>query len=280
VPTAFAPLTSVIRALAMDAVQQANSGHPGMPMGMTDIAEVLWRRHSRHNPANPHWPDRNRFVLSNGHGSMLIYTLLHLGSYDVSIDDPKNFRQLGSQTPGHPEVGHSLGVETTIGPPGQGLANAVGTALAEQFKAAEFNRPGHEIVDHSTDIFLAGGCRIEGISHAACSPAGTPGLGKLTALHDDNGISIDAHVAGWFADDTPKRFEVHDWRVIATKGENIATRKASQNAIAAFAPRLPAGRASSRAPYRGWPLQRETRETWEKREFAVSGANMLDSTVP
>ncbi|SBT05715.1 transketolase 1, thiamin-binding [Candidatus Accumulibacter aalborgensis] len=215
-PTAFAPLTNVIRALAMDAVQQANSGHPGMPMGMADIAEVLWRRHLRHNPANPHWPDRDRFVLSNGHGSMLLYTLLHLTGYDVSIADLKNFRQFRSKTPGHPEVGHTPGVETTTGPLGQGLANAVGMAIAEQVLAAEFNRPDHTLVDHSTYVFLGDGCLMEGISHEACSLAGTLGLGKLIAFYDDNGISIDGHVEGWFTDDTPKRFEAYGWQVIAT----------------------------------------------------------------
>ncbi|MBL8395307.1 MAG: transketolase [Candidatus Accumulibacter sp.] len=214
-PTTFTPLTSVIRALAMDAVQQANSGHPGMPMGMAEIAEVLWRRHLRHNPANPQWPDRDRFVLSNGHGSMLVYALLHLTGYDVSIDDLKKFRQFRSKTPGHPEVGHTPGIETTTGPLGQGLANAVGMAIAEQILAAEFNRPEHEIVNHSTYVFLGDGCLMEGISHEACSLAGTLGLGKLIAFYDDNGISIDGHVDGWFTDDTPKRFEAYGWQVIA-----------------------------------------------------------------
>ena len=214
-PATFTPLTSVIRALAMDAVQQANSGHPGMPMGMAEIAEVLWRRHLRHNPGNPFWPDRDRFVLSNGHGSMLIYTLLHLTGYDVAIDDLKNFRQFRSKTPGHPEVGHTPGVETTTGPLGQGLANAVGMAIAEKVMAAEFNRPEHEIVNHWTYVFLGDGCLMEGVSHEACSLAGTLGLGKLIALYDDNGISIDGHVEGWFTDDTPKRFEAYGWQVIA-----------------------------------------------------------------
>jgi transketolase len=215
VPATFTPLTSVIRALAMDAVQQANSGHPGMPMGMAEIAEVLWRRHLRHNPGNPFWPDRDRFVLSNGHGSMLIYTLLHLTGYDVAIDDLKNFRQFRSKTPGHPEVGHTPGVETTTGPLGQGLANAVGMAIAEKVMAAQFNRPEHEIVSHWTYVFLGDGCLMEGVSHEACSLAGTLGLGKLIALYDDNGISIDGHVEGWFTDDTPKRFEAYGWQVIA-----------------------------------------------------------------
>ncbi|HRD88239.1 MAG TPA: transketolase [Accumulibacter sp.] len=213
--TPFAPLTSVIRALAMDAVQQANSGHPGMPMGMAEIAEVLWRRHLRHDPADPGWPDRDRFVLSNGHGSMLLYALLHLSGYDVSLDDLKKFRQFRSRTPGHPEVGHTAGVETTTGPLGQGLANAVGMAIAERMLAAEFNRPGHEIVNHSTYVFVGDGCLMEGISHEACSLAGTLGLGKLVAIYDDNGISIDGHVAGWFTDDTRQRFEAYGWRVIA-----------------------------------------------------------------
>jgi len=211
----FAPITSTIRALAMDAVQQANSGHPGAPMGMAEIAEVLWRRHLRHNPANPQWPDRDRFVLSNGHGSMLLYALLHLTGYDLTIDDLKSFRQLHSKTAGHPEYGVTVGVETTTGPLGQGIANAVGMALAEKVLAAEFNRPGHEIVDHHTYAFLGDGCLMEGVSHEACSLAGTLGLGKLIAFWDDNGISIDGHVEGWFTDDTPKRFKSYGWHVIA-----------------------------------------------------------------
>jgi transketolase len=215
IPPKFNPLTGAIRALAMDAVQQANSGHPGAPMGMAEIAEVLWRRHLRHNPANPVWPDRDRFVLSNGHGSMLIYALLHLTGYDLSIDDLKNFRQLHARTPGHPEYGYTPGVETTTGPLGQGITNAVGFALAEKVLAAEFNRPGHEIVNHHTYTFLGDGCLMEGISHEACSLAGTLGLGKLIAFWDDNGISIDGHVEGWFTDDTPKRFEAYGWHVVA-----------------------------------------------------------------
>lgn len=214
-PPKFTPLTNAIRALAMDAVQQANSGHPGAPMGMAEIAEVLWRRHLRHNPANPAWPDRDRFVLSNGHGSMLIYALLHLSGYDVTIDDLKKFRQLHTRTPGHPEFGYTPGVETTTGPLGQGITNAVGFALAEKVLAAEFNRPGHSIVDHYTYTFLGDGCLMEGVSHEACSLAGTLGLGKLIAFWDDNGISIDGHVEGWFTDDTPKRFEAYGWHVIA-----------------------------------------------------------------
>jgi transketolase len=211
----FSPLTGAIRALAMDAVQQANSGHPGAPMGMAEIAEVLWRRHLRHNPANPQWPDRDRFVLSNGHGSMLVYALLHLSGYDVSIDDLKNFRQLHAKTPGHPEFGYTPGVETTTGPLGQGITNAVGFALAEKVLAAEFNQPGHEIVNHHTYTFLGDGCLMEGVSHEACSLAGTLGLGKLIAFWDDNGISIDGHVEGWFTEDIPKRFEAYGWHVVA-----------------------------------------------------------------
>ncbi|MGE5466655.1 MAG: thiamine pyrophosphate-dependent enzyme, partial [Ignavibacteria bacterium] len=213
-PPVFNNLTSAIRALAMDAVQKANSGHPGAPMGMAEIAEVLWNHHLKHNPANPKWADRDRFVLSNGHGSMLIYALLHLTGYDVSIDDIKNFRQLHSKTPGHPEYGYTPGVETTTGPLGQGITNAVGMAMAEKLLAAEFNKPGHEIVDHRTWVFLGDGCLMEGISHEACALAGTWGLGKLTAFWDDNGISIDGHVEGWFTDDTPKRFEAYGWHVV------------------------------------------------------------------
>ena len=210
----FNNLTSAIRALAMDAVEKAKSGHPGAPMGMAEIAEVLWNHHLKHNPANPKWADRDRFVLSNGHGSMLIYALLHLTGYDVSIDDIKAFRQLHSKTPGHPEYGYTPGVETTTGPLGQGITNAVGMAMAEKLLAAEFNRPGHEIVDHRTWAFLGDGCLMEGISHEACALAGTWGLGKLTAFWDDNGISIDGHVEGWFTDDTPRRFEAYGWQVI------------------------------------------------------------------
>ena len=205
---------NAIRALSMDAVQKANSGHPGAPMGMADIAEVLWRDHLKHSPTNPQWADRDRFVLSNGHGSMLIYSLLHLTGYDLSIDDLKNFRQLHSKTPGHPEYGYTAGVETTTGPLGQGLANAVGFALAEKVMAAQFNRPGHEIVDHNTYVFLGDGCMMEGISHEVCSLAGTLGLNKLIAFYDDNGISIDGEVHGWFTDDTPRRFEAYGWQVI------------------------------------------------------------------
>jgi len=207
-------LANAIRALSMDGVQKANSGHPGAPMGMADIAEVLWRSHLNHNPNNPNWADRDRFILSNGHGSMLLYSLLHLTGYDLSIDDLKNFRQLHSKTPGHPEFGHTSGVETTTGPLGQGLTNAIGMAIAEKSLAAQFNREDHEIVDHFTYTFLGDGCLMEGISHEACSLAGTLGLGKLIAFWDDNGISIDGNVEGWFTDDTPKRFEAYGWQVI------------------------------------------------------------------
>nr|WP_314491771.1 transketolase [uncultured Pseudomonas sp.] len=205
---------NAIRALSMDAVQKANSGHPGAPMGMADIAEVLWRDYLKHNPSNPKFADRDRFVLSNGHGSMLIYSLLHLTGYDLSIDDLKNFRQLHSRTPGHPEFGYTPGVETTTGPLGQGFANAVGFALAEKIMAAQFNREGHAIVDHNTYVFMGDGCMMEGISHEVASLAGTLGLNKLIAFYDDNGISIDGEVHGWFTDDTPARFEAYGWQVI------------------------------------------------------------------
>ena len=208
-------LANAIRVLSADAVQQANCGHPGAPMGMADIAEVLWNDFLVHNPANPGWHNRDRFVLSNGHGSMLIYSLLHLSGYDVKIDDIKNFRQMHSKTPGHPEYGYTPGVETTTGPLGQGISNAVGMAIAEKVLAAQFNREGHDIVDHSTYVFLGDGCLMEGISHESCSLAGTLGLNKLIAFWDDNGISIDGEVDGWFTDDTPKRFESYGWNVIA-----------------------------------------------------------------
>jgi transketolase len=207
-------LANAIRALSMDGVQQANSGHPGAPMGMADIAEVLWRGFLKHNPTNPNWADRDRFVLSNGHGSMLIYSLLHLTGYDLSIEDLKQFRQLHSKTPGHPEYGYTAGVETTTGPLGQGISNAVGMAIAEKTLAAQFNRPGHEIVDHFTYAFLGDGCLMEGISHEVCSLAGTLKLGKLITFYDDNGISIDGEIEGWFTDDTAKRFEAYGWHVI------------------------------------------------------------------
>ena len=208
-------LANAIRALSMDAVQQANSGHPGAPMGMADIAEVLWNDYLRHNPANPAWPNRDRFVLSNGHGSMLIYSLLHLSGYDLPMAELRNFRQLHSKTPGHPEYGYAPGVETTTGPLGQGITNAIGMALAEKVLAAQFNQPGHEVIDHHTYTFLGDGCMMEGISHEACSLAGTLGLGKLIAFYDDNGISIDGEVEGWFSDDTPARFLAYGWQVIA-----------------------------------------------------------------
>ena len=213
-------LANAIRALSMDAVQKAKSGHPGAPMGMADIAEVLWNDFLVHNPSNPSWFNRDRFVLSNGHGSMLIYSLLHLTGYDVSLDDLKAFRQLGSKTPGHPELGYTPGVETTTGPLGQGLANAVGLALAEKSLASTFNQPGTDgqtldIIDHHTYVFAGDGCLMEGISHEACSLAGTHQLGKLIGFYDDNGISIDGEVEGWFTDDTPKRFESYGWQVIS-----------------------------------------------------------------
>ncbi|MGL5236868.1 MAG: transketolase [Plesiomonas shigelloides] len=221
-------LANAIRVLSMDAVQKANSGHPGAPMGMADIAEVLWRDFLKHNPSNPAWADRDRFVLSNGHGSMLIYSLLHLSGYDLSIDDLKQFRQLHSRTPGHPEYGYAPGVETTTGPLGQGITNAVGMAMAEKALAAQFNRPGHDIVDHFTYCFLGDGCLMEGISHEACSLAGTLGLGKLVAFYDDNGISIDGHVEGWFTDDTAMRFESYGWHVVrAVDGHDAAAIKAA-----------------------------------------------------
>ncbi len=228
---------NAVRVLAMDAVQKANSGHPGAPMGMADIAEVLWNDYMKHNPANPKWADRDRFILSNGHGSMLIYSLLHLTGYDLGIEDLKQFRQLHSRTPGHPEYGYAPGVETTTGPLGQGITNAVGMAIAEQMMAGQFNKPGHEIVDHNTYVFLGDGCLMEGISHEACSLAGTLGLGKLICFYDDNGISIDGHVEGWFTDDTPGRFEAYGWQVIrAVDGHDaeeikqaIETAKAEKN---------------------------------------------------
>ena len=208
-------LANAIRVLSMDAVQKAKSGHPGAPMGMADIAEVLWRDYLKHNPSNPEWADRDRFILSNGHGSMLIYSLLHLSGYDLPLDEIKNFRQMHSKTPGHPEYGYAPGIETTTGPLGQGITNAVGMAIAEKALAAQFNREGHDIVDHHTYAFMGDGCLMEGISHEACSLAGTLGLGKLVAFWDDNGISIDGEVEGWFSDDTPARFEAYGWQVIA-----------------------------------------------------------------
>ena len=227
-------LANAIRALSMDAVQKARSGHPGAPMGMADIAEVLWNDFLKHNPADPAWPDRDRFVLSNGHGSMLLYSLLHLSGYELSLEDLRQFRQLHSKTPGHPEHGYTPGVETTTGPLGQGLANAVGMALAEKVLAAQFNRPGHAVVDHYTYVFLGDGCMMEGISHEVCSLAGTWGLGKLVAFYDDNGISIDGHVEGWLTDDTPARFEAYGWHVIRdVDGHDAASiRRAAEEARA------------------------------------------------
>ena len=218
---------NAIRSLSMDAIQKSNSGHPGAPMGMADIAEVLWRDFLKHNPTNPDWADRDRFILSNGHGSMLIYSLLHLSGYDLSINDIKDFRQLHSKTPGHPEYGYTPGIETTTGPLGQGIANAIGMAIAEKLLATSFNKEGHEIVDHHTYTFLGDGCLMEGISHEACSLAGTIGLGKLIAFWDDNGISIDGNVEGWFTDDTPKRFESYGWHVISIDGHNPEQIKAA-----------------------------------------------------
>ncbi len=227
-------LANAIRALSMDAVQKAKSGHPGAPMGMADIAEVLWNDYLKHNPANPDWADRDRFVLSNGHGSMLIYSLLHLSGYDLAIEDLQNFRQLHSKTPGHPEYGYAPGIETTTGPLGQGITNAVGMALAEKILADQFNQPGHDIVDHNTYVFMGDGCLMEGISHESCSLAGTLGLGKLIAFYDDNGISIDGEVEGWFTDDTPKRFEAYGWHVIpAVDGHDSAALKAAIDAAQA-----------------------------------------------
>ncbi|MEN3277477.1 MAG: transketolase, partial [Massilia sp.] len=216
-------MANAIRALAMDAVQKANSGHPGMPMGMAEIAVALWDKHYRHNPANPGWMNRDRFLLSNGHGSMLHYALLHLAGYDLSMDDIRDFRQMHSKTPGHPEVGITPGVETTTGPLGQGIANSVGMALAEWLLGYEFNRPGYEVVDHYTYAFLGDGCLMEGISHEVASLAGTLRLNKLIWLYDDNGISIDGRVEGWFTDDTRKRFEAYGWNVIGQiDGHNVA----------------------------------------------------------
>ncbi|MDE3117215.1 MAG: transketolase, partial [Pseudomonadota bacterium] len=203
-----------LRILAMDMVEEAKCGHPGAPMGLAEVASVLWRRHLKHNPANPNWPDRDRFVLSNGHASALLYSLLHLTGYAFPLEELKRFRRFGSKTPGHPEHGMTPGVETTTGPLGQGFANAVGMAIAEKTLAAQFNRPGHAIVDHRTFVILGDGCMMEGISHEAASLAGSLGLGKLIALYDDNGISIDGNVSEWFPDDTPKRFEAYGWQVI------------------------------------------------------------------
>src|SRR5271170_2391040 len=226
-------LANCIRALAMDAVQQANSGHPGAPMGMADFATVLWHEVLKHNPANPRWWNRDRFVLSNGHASMLLYAVLYLTGYPLGLEELRQFRQLGSRTPGHPEHDLDIGIETTTGPLGQGLANAVGFALAEKMLAAEFNRPGLEVIDHRTWAFCGDGCLMEGISHEACSLAGTLELGKLTAFYDSNGISIDGRVQGWFADDTPRRFEAYGWHVQSVDGHDAeAVAQAIRNACA------------------------------------------------
>ena len=211
--TTRSDLANAIRALSMDAVQKAKSGHPGAPMGMADIAEVLWNDYLEHNPTNPNWANRDRFILSNGHGSMLLYSLLHLSGYELSIDDIKSFRQLHSKTAGHPEYGYAPGIETTTGPLGQGIANGVGMAIAEKVLAAQFNRDEHNVVDHHTYVFLGDGCLMEGISHEVCSLAGTLGLGKLIAFYDDNGISIDGDVQGWFTDNTVQRFEAYGWQI-------------------------------------------------------------------
>jgi len=255
---------NVLRALAMDAVQTANSGHPGMPMGMAEIALALWTRHLRHNPADPGWADRDRFVLSNGHGSMLLYSLLHLTGYALPMDELRRFRQLHSRTPGHPEYGCAPGVETTTGPLGQGLANAVGMAIAERILAAEFNRPGLDIVDHHTYAFVGDGCLMEGISHEACSLAGTLGLGKLVVLYDDNRISIDsekAHIDAWFSDDTPGRFEAYGWHVVpAVDGHDVAAvDRAIAQARAVTGRHEPGAGSGSQ---RSWPRSWWARPCW------------------
>ena len=285
-PASPALMANAIRALAMDAVQQANSGHPGAPMGMADIAVALWGRHLKHNPANPHWADRDRFVLSNGHGSMLIYALLHLTGYDLPIEELRNFRQMHSKTPGHPEVGITPGVETTTGPLGQGITNAVGLALAEKLLAQEFNRPGHAVVDHHTYVFLGDGCLMEGISHEACALAGAWKLNKLIALYDDNGISIDGQVAPWFIDDTPKRFEAYGWNVIRgvdghdadavdaaiskAKGSNKPTLIACKTAIGKGSPNR-AGTAKAHGEALGAEEIKLTREAlgWSFEPFVI-----------
>jgi transketolase len=260
-------MANAIRALAMDAVQQANSGHPGAPMGMADISVALWHRHLRHNPGNPQWADRDRFVLSNGHGSMLQYALLHLTGYDLPIGELKGFRQLHSKTPGHPEVDVTPGVETTTGPLGQGLANAVGMALAEKLLATEFNRPGHAIVDHHTYVFLGDGCLMEGISHEACALAGAWKLNKLVGLYDDNGISIDGQVAPWFIDDTPARFKAYGWSVIGPiDGHDV---EAVDKAIAA-ARRSEKDRRTVRTPPRRM-ASRWARKKWHSRAAPSAG---------
>src|SRR6266850_997215 len=301
-PASEGELANSIRALAMDAVEAAKSGHPGMPMGMAEIAVALWKRHLRHNPANPAWPNRDRFVVSNGHGSMLLYSLLHLTGYGLPMEELKRFRQLGSKTPGHPEYGHAPGVETTTGPLGQGIANAVGMALAERLLAAQFNRPGFDVVDHHTYVFMGDGCMMEGISHEACSFAGTQGLGKMIAFYDDNGISIDSDkgpIKSWFTDDVPKRFAAYGWQVIpAVDGHDVeavdrAIRKAKREksrptliccktVIAKGAPRKANTGAAHGAPLGaeeiaatrqaiGWShppfeIPQEVRDGWDARE--------------
>ena len=263
-------LANAIRALAMDAVETAKSGHPGMPMGMAEIAVALWTRHLAHNPANAKWANRDRFVVSNGHGSMLLYALLHLTGYDLPMEELKRFRQLHSKTPGHPEFGPTPGVETTTGPLGQGLSNAVGMALAERLLAAEFNRPGHAIVDHRTYVFVGDGCLMEGISHEACSLAGTWGLGKLMVLYDDNGISIDGETKGWFTDDTPERFEAYGWNVIRdvdghdVDGGRPRDRRGTSRHRSSHARLLQDGDRQGRAATRPAP-RRRTAPRWARR---------------
>jgi transketolase len=277
-------LPNAIRALAMDAVQQANSGHPGMPMGMAEIAEVLWRNNLKHNPADPAWADRDRFVLSNGHGSMLLYALLHLTGYDLPMAEIRRFRQLHSKTPGHPEYGMTPGIETTTGPLGQGIANAVGMALAEKLLAAEFNRPGHTIVDHRTYVFLGDGCMMEGISHEACALAGTHGLGKLIAFYDDNGISIDGKVQGWFTDDTPKRFEAYGWHVVPNvDGHDSAAIEAALKKAQAVADR-PSLICCKTVIGKGAPNKQGTADTHGSalgdKEIAATRANLGWASAP
>ena len=280
-------LANILRVLAMDAVEKAKTGHPGMPMGMADIAEALWRNHLNHNPNNPNWANRDRFVLSNGHGSMLIYALLHLSGYDLSLDEIKNFRQLGSKTPGHPEYGITPGVETTTGPLGQGISNAVGMAIAEKMLAQTFNTTEHNLIDHMTYVFTGDGCLMEGISHEACSLAGTLGLGKLIVIYDDNGISIDGKVEGWFTEDIPERFKSYGWQVIpgidghnskdinkAIESAKSETLKPSiiccKTVIGKGSPNK-AGSASSHGSALGEEEIRNTRENlgWEHEAFSI-----------
>ena len=302
-----AELANSIRALAMDAVEAAKSGHPGMPMGMAEIAVALWTRHLRHNPANPAWPNRDRFVVSNGHGSMLLYALLHLTGYALPMEELRRFRQLGSKTPGHPEYGYAPGVETTTGPLGQGFANAVGMALAEKLLAAQFNRPGFDMVDHHTYVFMGDGCMMEGISHEAGALAGTLGLGKLVALYDDNGISIDSdkgEIAHWYTDDVPKRFAAYGWQVIANvDGHDVealdkAIRKAKRektrprsSAARPSSPRArrrrptPAPRTARRSAPRKWPRRAppsagRTRPSRSPRRCGPPGTRARPASAP